>query len=177
MALKTSSVALARRVARLWSVAVAGTAALLACSASSTPHPPEMGPCVETNGVPCRVSSPGGGASPPSDGGGNPTDSGAVPEGEGGTCPGTSEIFANAAASCAGCAAAKCCANATSCPNDPNCLSIAVCVTMQCLANDQSCLPNCEAAAPTGSITAYIDFQQCIGENCTGCTALSPTDI
>jgi hypothetical protein len=96
---------------------------------------------------------------------------------EGGSCPGAMQIFSAAASSCATCAETNCCTSATSCPNDTACLQIAECVTTSCLQNDQSCLATCEAAAPTGSVTEYIDFQQCVGSNCPGCPSLAPGEL
>ncbi len=188
MALHTSSVALDRAGAgaaspgagtlrRLWPAALAGALALLACS-SSSPNPPQLPGCVPTKDVSCGGPVAGGGTTPPSDGGAVAIDSG-TEVGEGGTCAGATQIFptATSAASCATCVAANCCSSATSCPNDPSCVSLALCVTSQCLPNDQSCLPTCEAGAMTGTITEYIDFQQCVGQSCPGCPALGSGDL
>jgi hypothetical protein len=141
------------------------------CSSSSS-KPPQLAGCEATNGIPCVAPVSGGGSSPPADGGGEFTDSGSAAT-EAGTCAGASQIFGVAAGSCAACVAMACCAGPTSCPNDPNCVSIAVCVNQTCLANDQSCVPTCEGASAPGTITEYIQFQQCVGVNCAGCPALA----
>ncbi len=159
---------------RLWPGALAGAIALLACSSSSD-RPPQLGACVPTHDIMCgSPTTAGGGGTPASDAAAS--DSGTEIVGEGGSCTGATEIFGTAAPSCVSCVTASCC-GAASCPNDPNCVSIAVCVTQTCLANNTSCLPTCEGAAPTATGTEYISFQQCVGENCPGCPALAPGDL
>jgi hypothetical protein len=149
-------------------------AALMACSSSSSPNPPQLGTCVPKDGVPCGATTPGGGTSPPSDAGVAPApDTGVATAG----CPGATQIFNAAASSCATCVENNCCSSSTSCPNDPACLSVAVCVATSCLQNDQSCLVTCEGASPPGTITEYIDFQQCVGASCPGCPALGGGDL
>ena len=133
-----------------------------------------MGPCIPTSGTTCGGPAAGGGGSPPGEGG-IASDSGAE-EGEGGLCPAAAEIFNMGASTCASCVAANCC-SATSCPNDQACVAIATCVAQSCLLNDGTCLTTCEGASPTGTVTEYIDFQQCVGQSCVGCPLVNAGDI
>ncbi len=158
---------------RLWPAALAGALALAACSSSSD-RPPQIGACVPTHGITCGGPTTAGGGSAPGDAA--VSDSGTEIVGEGGSCTGAAEIFGTAASSCVTCVETSCC-GAASCPNDPNCVSIAVCVAQTCLANDTSCLPTCEGAAPTATASEYIAFQQCLGQSCPGCPALAPGDL
>jgi hypothetical protein len=149
-------------------------AGLGACSASSAPNPPATGECKATPTVPCSAQIATGGGS--SSQGGGTNDAGPGIASEGGVCAPASEIYAGSA-SCAACVAAMCCGAATSCPNDPNCTQIAVCVVQSCLPNDPSCLPTCEGASPTSAITEYVAFEQCVGSNCPGCPNGAGSDI
>jgi hypothetical protein len=170
MGLRATSLRIAGRGAGL--AAALATLAAACSSSTSGPNPPLLGPCSNCGGP----VGGAGGSSAQGDGGG-PTDSSTVVVGEGGTCAGASEIFSTALSSCATCVAEHCCVNATSCPNDPACTAIAVCVVQSCLANDPSCLPTCEGAAETGTITEYIDFQQCVGADCSGCPSTAGPDM
>lgn len=160
---------------------VAGFASLSAACAiagcSSNERPSELGACESTTGLPCASPVSVGRSAPQGDGGQPSIGAGATVVAEAGACPGASQIFgatnAIVSTTCVTCVAANCCESAASCPNDPVCLSIATCVVTQCLANDVSCLPTCEGAAPTGAVTEYIDFQQCVGQSCPGCPLVS----
>ena len=163
-----------------WAAAICAIAALVSGSCSSESRPAQLQGCTSAaNGLPCvgpitgggQGGSPGGQEQPMGDA------STTVVLGDGATCPGAMQIFAATGTSCATCAAANCCETPASCPNDPACLSIATCVVTQCVANDQSCLPTCEAAAPTGTVTAFIDFQQCVGQACPGCPLLAAATL
>ena len=166
------AIAMASRNSSLSFAPLAGAlAALLSCSSSSNPNPPQLPGCTPTSGASCNAASPGGRTSPVPTDAGAPGQVGAVTDA--GSCPGASQIFSAAASSCAACVALHCCMGTTSCPNDPACLSVAVCVAMTCLQNDQSCLVTCEGAAAPGTVTEYIDFQQCVGASCPGCPALA----
>jgi hypothetical protein len=151
---------------------------------SSNPSPPQLEGCTSVNGARCLGPVQGGGPGAPGDGGLPVVDAGIAPTGDAATaCPGASQIFAASTASnassmsCISCVATNCCSGGTTCPNDPACVSIASCVATQCLANDQSCLPTCEGAAPTGTVTEYIDFQQCVGQSCPGCPLLAAAGL
>jgi hypothetical protein len=145
-----------------------------ACSSSSTPHPPETGGCTATPTMPCAAQiGTGGGSSPPADAG-EATDTGSTVPGEG-SCAGASAIY-NSSQSCAACVATNCCGNG-SCPSDPSCTQIATCVVSSCLPNDPSCLPTCEAASATGTITEYVAFEQCVGASCPGCPNGATNDL
>jgi hypothetical protein len=160
----------------LAAAALAVSTAAIAAACSSNPSPPQLDGCTSTNGTPCVGPVHGGGSSAQGDGGLVSVDAGVAPTGDAGaSCPGAAQIFTQTTASnassmsCISCVAENCCSGGTSCPNDPACVSIAMCIVTQCLANDQSCLPTCEGAAPTGTITEFIDFQQCVGQACPGC--------
>jgi hypothetical protein len=143
---------------------------------SNEPNASQLGGCTSFNGVPC-VTPVRPGATPSNDAGaprpivvvldaGNAALDARV-------CPGAAQIFTTPGSSCAACVAQNCCEGPTSCPNDPACVSIAACVVTICLANDVSCLPTCEGAAPTGTVTEFINFQQCVGQACPGCPLLA----
>src|SRR5262249_47907254 len=100
-------------------------------------------------------------------------DAAAVAVADAAVCPGAAQIFATPGSSCAACVAANCCNGPTACLNDPNCLAIATCVVTLCIANNTSCLPTCEGAAFTNSLTSFFEFQQCVGQDCLGCSLIA----
>ena len=152
-------------------VAAGVLGAVLACSSSSTPHPPMVSGCTENDGVPCTEGAVGGGGVSPRRDGGNAQDAATGAVGDAAACTGATQIFGGSTTACVACIEASCCLNPTSCPNDTSCSPIALCI-LSCLPADPSCVQGCEAQASSATVTEFLDLASCSTSNCSVCPTL-----
>jgi hypothetical protein len=152
-------------------VAAGVLGAVLACSSSSTPHPPMLSGCTEKDDVPCTGGAIGGGGVSSQRDGGNAEDAATGAVGDAAACTGATQIFGGSTTACVACIETSCCLNPTSCPNDTSCSSIALCI-LSCLPADPSCVQGCEAQASSATVAEFLDLASCSTINCHVCPTL-----
>jgi hypothetical protein len=147
------------------------------CS-NNVDHPPALGNCVPTKGVPCGSgATPGGGGGGPGMARDSGLDASASPDGEAGVMCGMTAMLLNAqSVTCVPCivgtlvdANANCCAEDNACAFDTNCLRLVQC-SLACLGNS-ACIGQCQSLAPQD--TNFTAFSGCVQTTCPQCPALS----
>jgi len=165
-------------VPRLLAGAIGIAIAAVACSSSSS-HPPPLGACTPTDGVPCGSGPGGGGGTNPGDGGGSSSQDGGA-TGDAGTCGGADSLL-QSTAECSACIVSgtssvgglDCCAADLAC-SATDCTNVVTC-SRSCAVGDTACVGACEGLTSQAGIDAYQDFAQCLSQNCpTICPTLTP---